>query len=145
MSEMKLPFTEKVAKIIVAVVIILLLGGYVLYFSAKGRLHAQGKELEALKTEYATVKQSFSEIKTKYDGMVLDIKQMTDTVQNNMIKYQECQQKLNALEAKYESMKTSPPVQKAPQSAEQSTPSSSAPTAPTTPAEPTAPASPPAQ
>lgn len=127
MSEIKLPFTEKVAKIIAVVVIIALFGGYTLYFSSKGRLHAQTKELEKLRTEYAEIKGSLSDIKTKYDAVSLDMKQMTDSVHDNVLKYQECQQKLNALEAKYESMRVNTPsadhptkdLQKAPDAAGQ--------------------------
>lgn len=109
MSEIKLPFTEKIAKIIAIIVIVALFGGYALYFSAKGRFHAQGKELEKLKAEYAQVKETLGDIKTKYNAVSLDIKQMTDSVHDNLLKYQECQQKLNALEAKYESMRATTP------------------------------------
>ena len=105
-----LPFTEKVAKIIVGVVAVVLFGGYILYFGAKSELHSQAKDFDSLKSEYTELKSNFADIKSKYDNVSVDMKHLTDTAHDSDIKFQECQQKLNALEAKYDALRMSVPT-----------------------------------
>lgn len=132
MSEIKLPFTQTVGKIIAGVIVVLMLGGYFLYFGARSSLSDLRKDMETLKDKHAQTETELTTIKNKYDSVYNNVKQMTENLQDSLIKYRECEQKLLSLQAKYNAISQQPPS---------STSAPSAPAAPTAPS--TAPESPP--
>ena len=65
MSEIKLPFTQTVGMFIAAIIVIVTLGGYVLFFKSQSRLNAQIKAAEELKQKYSQMDSALNEMKTK--------------------------------------------------------------------------------
>lgn len=137
MSEIKLPFTQNIGMIIAGVIIVVAIGGYVLFFQSQSRLNEQIKETEALRDKTTQSDRSFNEIKAKYDAASMDVKKFQDETQNAQLRIQECQQKLEAAQAKLEAAATTQHPVRQLESGSATTPSTAtptpAPTQPTTP------------
>lgn len=104
MSEIKLPFTQTVGIIIAAIILIVTLGGYVLFFKSQSRLNAQIKAAEELKQKYSQMDSTLNEMKTKNDNAYEDMKKVLDELQVSKTKYQDCQQKYDALESRCDAL-----------------------------------------
>lgn len=103
-SEIKLPFTQTVGKIIAGIALVVAVGGYILFFQSQGRVRDITKTADEAKEKQFQAEAALSELKTKYNNIYDDMKKMGDDSQNNKLRAQDCQQKLEALEIKYDTL-----------------------------------------
>lgn len=104
MNDITISLPKHLALIIIAVAIVITLGGYALFFIVQGKLNTKDRALESLKEKQINTEENYNELQKNFFGTNAEIKQINKDYEACLKKQLDCRSRYDALQTNYDNL-----------------------------------------